>query len=128
MNLDFHSLRELALNLVDARLHARGDLAAVFPRQHHRRADDGLVAVERGRAGAELGSGPYFGHVFDKKRRDAGAEFERQIGDIFRIVHAAHGADGELFGAAADDAAAGVLDVLRDKAGQFAESHAHLGQ
>ena len=86
------------------------------------------MAVERGRAGAELGSGPYFGHVFDKKRRDAGAEFERQIGDIFRIVHAAHGADGELFGAAADNTAACILNVLRDKVSQFVETHAHLGQ
>ena len=30
--------------------------------------------------------------------------------------------------AAADDAAAGVLDVLRDEVGQFAERHAHFGE
>ena len=98
------------------------------PGEHHRRADDRLVAVERGRAGAEFGAGLYLGHVLDEERLDAGAEFERQVGDVLRIVHAAHGADGELFGAAADDAAAGVLDVLRDEVGQFAESHAHFGQ
>ena len=41
------------------------------------------------------------------------------------LLHAADGADGELLAAAADDAAAGILDVLRDQVGQFAESHAH---
>ncbi len=86
------------------------------------------MAVERGRAGAEFGPGLYFGHIFDEKRLDAGAEFERQVGDVLRIVHATHGADGELFSAAADDAAAGILDVLRDKVGQFTERHAHVGE
>ena len=44
------------------------------------------------------------------------------------LLHAADGADGELLAAAADDAAAGVLDVLRDELGQFAERHAHVCQ
>ena len=126
LDLNFHAVGQLGLNLGDARLDPLGDFAAVLAGEHHRRADDRLVAVERGRAGAEFGSGLYLGHVFDEQRLDAGAEFERQVGDVLRVVHATHGADGELLGAAADDAAAGILDVLRDEVGQFAESHAHV--
>ena len=96
LDLDFHAVGQLGLNLGDARLHALGHFAAVLAGEHHRRADDRLVAVERGRAGAELRSGLHFGHVFDEQRLHAGAEFERQVGDVLGVVHAAHGADGEL--------------------------------
>ena len=128
LDLDFHALGQFGLNLSDARLDPFGHLAAVLAGEHHRRANDRLVAVERGRPGAEFGPGLYFGHVFDEERRDAGAKFERQIGNVLRIVHATHGADGELFTATADDAAAGILNVLRDNVGQFTERHAHIGQ
>ena len=126
LDLNLHAVGQLGLDLRDAGLHPLRHFAAVLAREHHRRADDRFVTVERGRAGAEFGPGLYFGHIFDQKRLHAGAKFQRQIGDVFRIVHAAHGADGELFRAAVDDAAAGILDVLRDKVGQFAETSCPL--
>ena len=128
LDLNLHTVGQLGLNLGDAGLDPFRHVAAVLAREHHSRADDRLVAIEGRRPGAELGPGLYLGHVFDQKRLDPGAEFERQVGDIFRVIHAAQSADGELLSAAADDAAACILDVLRDKVGQFAESHAHLGQ
>ena len=70
----------------------------------------------------------YFGHVFDEERRDASPEFERQIGNVLRVVHPTHGADGELLTTAADDATTRILNVLRDQVGQFTEGHAHVGQ
>ena len=75
--LNLHAVRQLGLNLGYTGFDPFGHLAAVLAGEHHGRANDRLVAVERGRAGAELGSGTYFGHIFDEERFDAGAEFER---------------------------------------------------
>ena len=126
LDLNLHTGGQLGLNLRDARLHPLRHVAAVLAREHHRRADDGLVTIEGRRAGAELGPGFYLGHVFDQKRLHAGAEFERQIGDIFRIIHAAHSADGELLSAAADNTAACIFDVLRDEVSYFVETSCPL--
>ena len=84
LNLNFHAVRQLGLNFRDARLDALRHRAAVLAREHHRRADHGFVAVQRGRAGAEFRAGFDFRHVFDEQRLHARAKLERQIGDVLR--------------------------------------------
>src|SRR5204862_6638451 len=41
------------------------------------------------------------------------------------VIHVADRANSELLAPAADDSAAGILDVLPDEIGQFAERHAY---
>src|SRR5947199_205242 len=81
--------------------------------EHHGRANDRLLAVERGRTGPELRSGLDVGHVFDEERCDTRPEFQWQVGNVLRIVDATDDADGELLSAPADNAATCILNVLR---------------
>ena len=128
MNLDFHAVGELCLDFNDAFLDAPGHFPAVLTREHHRDADDGFLSVERGRAGAELGAKLHFRHVLDEQRLDAAGEFHRQVRNVLDRLDAADRADGELLAATVDDAASGVLDVLPDEVGQFAERKVHRHQ
>ena len=82
LRLNYYSRRQSGLDVRDARLDPFGDRAAVLAGKHQRHANHRFIAVERRRASSKFGPGLYFGHIFDEQRRDAGAEFERQIGDV----------------------------------------------
>ncbi len=86
------------------------------------------MAVERARAGAEFCADLDFGHVLHQQRFHGGAKFQRQILNLLSVAHTADGSNRELFAATADNAATGVLHVLGDEAGQFAERHVNVGQ
>ena len=121
MGLNFYAGRKFGLDFGEAGLDAERDLAAVFAGEHHDGADDGFVAVERGGAGAEFSAELNLGHVLKENRLRARAEFHGKIRDVLDRLHATDGANRELLAAPVDDAAASVLDVLRDERREFAE-------
>ena len=125
LNLDFHAFRQLGLDVGDPRLDALGHFAAVLSCQHHGRADDGFVTVQRRRARAKLCANIDNRHVFDQQRLHGRTKLQRQFFNFLRRRDATNGADRELLRAAIHNSATGVLYVLRNKVGQLTKGHVH---
>ena len=101
------SVRRICVDLgVDSGRHG----AAVAADQHQRRADNDLVAVLAGAAGADFAADRHLGDVADP-HRNAAARADDDVADVAEVFEASAGAHGDAFAVALDNAgaAAGVV-------------------
>ena len=118
----------MRLNFGDARLDALGHFPAVLAGEHHRRADDRFVAVERRRPGAELRSGLYFGHVFDEQRLDAAPNLSGRLAMSSALFTRLTARMVSCFAPRLMMPPPAFSTFCADEFGQFAERHAHCGE
>ena len=107
------------MNFFNALGHTPGHDAAIFAHQHHRRAKDCFVAIFGGRASPDFCANRYICHVLHEDRRDARAEFQREIRNLLGSLHPPDGADDELLAAPVDHTATSVFRILTNLGSHF---------
>jgi hypothetical protein len=121
--LDLDAWRKRAVDLLHLGVDQCRHTAAVAADQHHRRADDGLLAVFAGASRAQLRANPYLCDIFHPDGHTAPCR-DDDIADLLHAFEAPSGADVIGFAIVDQIAGAAIQIVALDRHADVVEGQA----